>query len=145
MYDFPRPNQYETVTRQKGDKDLFSNAKSKELIAKQEWWADNALKVKMLDLVLENSENGKKWKEVARESFTLRNFLNGMTTLVLERNIDPNKIVRFRVFTRFHEFPIHENDKKEPIYLNLHDAKLFGAQCYPDFANPEGCLGDKKK
>lgn len=121
------------------------DAKTPALLAKQEWWSDNTLKAPAIDLILYESEKGEEWTEIARETFTLKSWLQGMSTVVIERNVDPNKIIRFSVFTNFFKVPKHDNDKDSPIALRLHDAKLFGAQCYPDFANSEGCLGSEKK
>ena len=118
-------------------------ATPEQTVEKQKWWDTHLGRRDVVELKI-SIKDGDDWKEVERKDLTYSAFYKGITTEVLEAVVEPQSVVRFTVSTSFHGIPKHKNDDSVGQEFHLHDAKLFGAQCYPDFANPDKCLEDRE-
>ena len=79
--------------------------------------------------ILIQKENGE-WKSVQENRLKIRNSFERVTWEMALRDIPPSIPVQFDVSVLRDGFGT----------LRLYDARLYGAECYPDFAHPENCL-----
>lgn len=75
-----------------------------------------------------------------QSTWKMANFVVGTGQLRIQTEVPQGAIFRARLFTNF-GFANHPNEGNfENIFIGLKRALVFGAQCYPDLANPGKCL-----